>query len=69
MAADNTRKTSNVIHDLATLKTQVENNTNNIANATSPNDGKINLSVGTGLSLGNGSANASANQAGNTSWK
>jgi hypothetical protein len=73
MAADNTRKTSNVIHDLATLKTQVENNTNNISNATQPNDGKINLSVGTGLVLGpdsNGtaSANASANQAGNTSW-
>ena len=68
MAADNTRKTSNVIHDLANLKTQVDKNTNNIANATSPNDGKINLSVGTGLSIADGSSNASANQAGNTSW-
>ncbi|MGI9446456.1 MAG: beta strand repeat-containing protein, partial [Pirellulales bacterium] len=68
MAADNTRKTSNVIHDLATLKTQVETNTNNIANATSPNDGDIKLSVGTGLALGDGSANASANQEANTQW-
>ena len=68
MAADNTRKTSNVIHDLATLKTQVENNTNNIANTTSPKDGNISLSVGTGLALGDGSANASANQEANTQW-
>ena len=68
MAADNTRKTSNVIHDLATLKTQVDKNTNDISNAVSPKDGKINLSVGTGLSLADGSANASANQESNTQW-
>jgi hypothetical protein len=78
MAADNTRKTSNVIHDLAEVKQDVSNNSQNIQNNTdaignisipSVGDGGINLEAGDGLTLSAGSENATANQDSDTTFK
>ena len=76
--ADNTRKTSNIIHDVAKVKEDVSNNTQNIQNNTdaignisipSVGNGEINLEASDGLTLVAGSANATANQSGNTTFK
>ena len=76
--ADNTRKTSNIIHDVAKVKEDVSNNTQNIKNNTdaignisipSVGDGGINLEAGNGLTLASGNENAKANQDSNTTFK
>ena len=76
--ADNTRKTSNIIHDLDKVKGDVSNNSQNIQNNTdaignisipSVGDGQINLEASDGLTLEAGSQNATANQDGNTTFK
>ena len=76
--ADNTRKTSNVIHEIDDIKSDVINNSQNIQNNTdaidnisipSVGDGQINLEASDGLTLEAGSQNATANQDGNTTFK
>ena len=76
--ADNTRKTSNIIHDLEKVKDDVSNNSQNIQNNTDAignisiptvGDGGINLEAGDGLTLSADNENATANQDGDTTFK